>query len=170
MGGPGSSGRDGGDNLRTAVTLLPTPDASMGPRGCASQAQLDRGYHAVTLNDLQRLMPTPSATPYGNNQNASAEAAVRPSLSYLTDWGSFEPAIRRWETLTRPAPAPTETGPKGGQRLAPRFVEWMMGLPEGHVTDPAIGLTRNNQLKALGNGVCPQQAEAAIRALLNNGR
>ena len=42
-----------------------------------------------------------------------------------------------------------------------------MGLPEGHVTDPAIGLTRNQQLKALGNGVVPQQAATATRSLLN---
>ncbi|MER5707102.1 hypothetical protein [Streptomyces sp. NPDC002122] len=40
-----------------------------------------------------------------------------------------------------------------------------MGLPVGHVTD-VPGLDRNAQLKALGNGVVPQQAEAAIRALL----
>ncbi|MFJ5675016.1 hypothetical protein [Streptomyces sp. NPDC093097] len=40
----------------------------------------------------------------------------------------------------------------------------MMGLPAGHVT--AIpGLSRSAQLKALGNGVVPQQAEAAIRHL-----
>ena len=37
-----------------------------------------------------------------------------------------------------------------------------MGLPAGHVTD--VGLTRNEQLKALGNGVVPQQAAAATRA------
>ena len=52
--------------------------------------------------------------------------------------------------------------------LSPRFVEWMMGLPDGWVTDPAIwrdvpGNHRNLQLRALGNGVCPQQAAAAIR-------
>ncbi len=41
----------------------------------------------------------------------------------------------------------------------------MMGLPAGHVTDPAIGLTRNQQLKALGNGVVPQQAAHALRLL-----
>ena len=41
-----------------------------------------------------------------------------------------------------------------------------MGLPVGHVTDPAIGLTRNQQLKALGNGVVPQQAAAALEHLL----
>lgn len=57
-------------------------------------------------------------------------------------------------------------GLSGSQRLSPRFVEWMMGLPDGHVTDPAIGLTRQEQLKALGNGVVPQQAELALRRLL----
>lgn len=40
-----------------------------------------------------------------------------------------------------------------------------MGLPDGWVTD-VPGLTRNEQLKALGNGVVPQQAEFAIRGLL----
>jgi DNA (cytosine-5)-methyltransferase 1 len=40
----------------------------------------------------------------------------------------------------------------------------MMGLPEGHVTD--VGLTRAQQLKALGNGVVPQQAALAIDYLL----
>lgn len=42
----------------------------------------------------------------------------------------------------------------------------MMGLPAGHVTDPAIGLSRSAQLKALGNGVVPQQAAAAVTWLL----
>lgn len=39
-----------------------------------------------------------------------------------------------------------------------------MGLPEGHVTSEGIGLTRNQQLKALGNGVVPAQSAAATRA------
>jgi DNA (cytosine-5)-methyltransferase 1 len=41
----------------------------------------------------------------------------------------------------------------------------MMGLEPGHVTG-VPGLTRNLRLKLLGNGVVPQQAEYAIRALL----
>ena len=41
-----------------------------------------------------------------------------------------------------------------------------MGLPNGHVTDPAIGISRNDQLKALGNGVVPQQAALALDVLL----
>lgn len=40
-----------------------------------------------------------------------------------------------------------------------------MGLPEGHVT-AVPGLTRNQQLKALGNGVVPAQGAAALAALL----
>ena len=39
-----------------------------------------------------------------------------------------------------------------------------MGLPAGHVTDTP-GLPRSAQLKALGNGVVPQQAAAAIQLL-----
>lgn len=39
-----------------------------------------------------------------------------------------------------------------------------MGLPPGWVTD--VGLSRTAQLKALGNGVAPQQAVHAIAGLL----
>jgi DNA (cytosine-5)-methyltransferase 1 len=83
-------------------------------------------------------------------------------------WGNYEPAIRRWEHMSRrTAPTPTlPNGRGGGHRLSARFVEWMMGLEPGWVTDPAIGLTRNQQLKALGNGVVPQQATLAMRTLL----
>ena len=41
-----------------------------------------------------------------------------------------------------------------------------MGLPDGWVTDPAIGISRNDQIKACGNGVVPQQAYAAIIHML----
>ncbi|MFZ0048687.1 MAG: hypothetical protein WAL16_22795 [Streptosporangiaceae bacterium] len=41
----------------------------------------------------------------------------------------------------------------------------MQGLPEGWVTD-VPGLSRNAQLKALGNGVVPAQAAMALRLLL----
>jgi len=41
----------------------------------------------------------------------------------------------------------------------------MLGLPEGWVTDTP-GLSRSAQLRILGNGVVPQQAEMALRILL----
>lgn len=40
-----------------------------------------------------------------------------------------------------------------------------MGLPAGHVT-AVPGLTRNEKLKLIGNGVVPQQAFVAINEAL----
>lgn len=40
-----------------------------------------------------------------------------------------------------------------------------MGLPDGWVT-AVPGLTRNQQLMLLGNGVVPTQAVAALRLLM----
>lgn len=77
------------------------------------------------------------------------------------DWGDYGPAIRRWEhILGRPAPWPTDAL----GRLSPVFTEWHMGYPDGWVTCTP-GLTRNAMLRALGNGVVPQQMEAGIRLL-----
>jgi hypothetical protein len=85
------------------------------------------------------------------------------------NWGKFAPAIERWESLTRPAPAPTKPdGKDGNHRLSAEFTEWMMGLPEGWVTAEDIGIKRKDQLKACGNGVVPQQAELALRLLLQD--
>ena len=82
-------------------------------------------------------------------------------------WGDYEPAIRHWEkVLGRAAPAPTEVGTRGQPRLSAELVEWMMGLPEGWVTAPDLGMPRRAQLQALGNGVVPQQAATAVRRLL----
>lgn len=74
-------------------------------------------------------------------------------------FGSYAEAVARWErTLGRTAPDPTNDG-----RLAPAFVEWMMGYPAAWVTDT---LTRRTQsLHALGNAVVPQCAAAAFTAL-----
>lgn len=74
-------------------------------------------------------------------------------------WGAYAEAINRWESLTRRAPEPSEIDDKGQRRLSPVFVEWMMGLPRGWVTD--VDIPRTAMLKALGNGVVPQQAYVA---------
>ena len=81
-------------------------------------------------------------------------------------WGKFEAAIRRWEkVIDRKAPDPTKPdGKEGTHRLSSKFTEWMMGLPEGWITD--IGLDRKEELRACGNGVVPQQAALALRLLL----
>ena len=48
-------------------------------------------------------------------------------------------------------------------RLNTKFVEYIMGLPSGWVSD--LDLSRSQQLKILGNGVVPQQAYHALELL-----
>lgn len=48
-------------------------------------------------------------------------------------------------------------------KLNTKFVEYMMGLPEGWVTD--LNISRSQQFKILGNGVVPQQAYYALQLL-----
>lgn len=116
------------------------------------------------------LMPTPSVADVEGGRKhrsgARSDELLLNGLAHAQAFGQYAPAIARWEAvLGRPAPAPTEpTGKGGAHRLSPRFVEWVMGLPDGWVTD--TDTTRNEQLKALGNGVVPQQAAAAMRHLL----
>jgi len=52
-------------------------------------------------------------------------------------------------------------------RVNPIFIEWMMGLPEGHVT--GLDLSYSAKLRILGNGVVPQQAALAINLLTERG-
>lgn len=69
--------------------------------------------------------------------------------------------------IGRTAPAPTRQDGKGQRhRLSPLFTEWLMGLPEGWIT--GLGLKRNEEVMLAGNGVVPQQAELALRILLED--
>lgn len=162
--GHGASDTRGGS--RDGVTLLPTPRTSdtNGP-----------GVHGTGGQDQRTvvdLLPTPRAYEGGGNGPAEAQrnSPGLQAVDYHTGrWGDYSPAIARWESvIDRPAPTPTEPNTKGKPRLNAAFVEWLMGLPAGHVTDPAIGLTRNQQLKALGNGVVPQQGAAALEWLMSD--
>jgi DNA (cytosine-5)-methyltransferase 1 len=74
-------------------------------------------------------------------------------------WGEYQTAITRWECITgRMAPEPIIHG-----KLSAAFVEWMMGLVSGHVTD--IASSRPKALACLGNGVVPQQGALALELL-----
>lgn len=115
---------------------------------------------------MERLRPARLPVP---DQDASTSLPIGAGPGDA--WGGFGKyldAITRWESVTgRTAPPATEnTRRDGGPQLSVRFTEWLMGLPDGWVTDPAIGISRNEQLKALGNGVVPAQCAEAIRYLL----
>lgn len=97
----------------------------------------------------------------GRSESARLEGGPDAALRGAPGWGRYGPAIERWEAVIgRSAPWPVDDL----GRLNPPLVEWLMGLPAGWVTD-VPGLSRTAQLKALGNGVVPQQAMAALRHL-----
>ena len=150
------------------MQLLPTPKASDSTSG-DSEAEWRRRSPAMSA--VSHYFPTPTASDAtgGGTDPANREGHIVRIIDAVLDadlWGKYAPAIARWEKVVGPAPAPTEPNRNGRPRLAAAFAEWMMGLPPGHVTDPAIGISRAEQLKAVGNGVCPQQCYAAVRILL----
>jgi DNA (cytosine-5)-methyltransferase 1 len=135
--------------LPSAARLQGRPDAAIGDHSTASQQH--GGRRRVANND--HLPETGSARAQGPHPDV--------------DWGSYAPAVRRWEHLLgRPAPYPTQRGRHGRPVLAPAFVEHLMGLPAGWITD--LPLPRTAQLRALGNGVVPQQAAHAVALLLTD--
>lgn len=155
---------DGGLDLRTAVSLLPTPTTTQ--RGTDANLDTREGARANLHNEVAKLLPTPmvgSTSPAAHGQISGQYRAQMDEA--FQNWAEYTAAIHRWERLTRPAPPPTEIGPKGGSRLSSAFSEWMMGLPAGWVTD-VPGVTRNEALKLCGNGVVPQQAAAAVQTIL----
>lgn len=171
----------GGSDLRTEVALLPTPNTmdSLPVRyGEQREKALLHGGRTkrVSTGNLREevvhsLLPNPTTQDAKNTGGTSQfDRNTKPlNTQVLVDveWGKFEFAINRWRhVLGRPAPAPTNPDGKNGQsRLASRFVEWLMGLLAGWVT--GVGLTRTEELKALGNGVVPQQAALAVKHLLS---
>jgi DNA (cytosine-5)-methyltransferase 1 len=158
---------------------LPTPTVSdQYTDNLKSSQQTEGSLHSVTLAQIvhrKDLLMTPVASegikaPSQQNSETKAKTGQVWLSNQAKDmevtWGKFEPAIRLWEKVTgRKAPAATKPDGKGeNHRLSSEFAEWMMGLESGWITD--CGLTRNEELKAAGNGVVPQQAELALRILL----
>ena len=108
---------------------------------------------------LGHSLPTTNTNSEGlegfGRQHELREASEKKPFS----WGCYDSAIRRWERfLGRPAPLPVVDN-----RLSAVFVEWMMGLEEGHVTD--IAPSRAKAQAGRGNGVVPQQAKRALELL-----
>ena len=158
-------------DLRTTVTLLLTPNAQDGNGGGRYSSE----GHQTTLPGEVRLLPTPKAhdgefgTPRttGRPIEKSTHQGTITSLEKTSHWGKYAPAIARWEQIVGPAPAPTEPNKNGNPRLSAAFSEWLMGWPAGWVTNPDIGISRNDQLRITGNGVVSLQCEYALRYLLS---
>lgn len=89
------------------------------------------------------------------------------------DFGPYQTAIRKWELIMdRAAPPPlvplerksrNHSVPRK-EHLNPEFASWLMGLPEGWITD-VPGLTYHDKLRLSGNAVVPQQCALALEIL-----
>lgn len=174
------------------VKRLPTPRANDGMKGENTPSDKRRATPSITAVDVYfdkevKNLPTPTVALAKGTDTQVEHDRKSPQMSAVSlhfpeetesfkegkedsnnrdvEWGEYEPAVRRWEGVLRKAPSPVQPNQNGNPRITTDFVEWMMGLPEGHVTGvPKVA--RSNQLKILGNGVVPQQAEAALRILL----
>ncbi|MET7303593.1 DNA cytosine methyltransferase [Embleya sp. NPDC005575] len=169
-GGPGvSAKRAGGMNLRTAVLTLPdpadcpmfpTPKASDGPNGGPNQRDGAGRYYLP--GHVVNVLPDPEGVPQPLAGGFSPEA-----WWHAVDGTDYTPTIRRWETITgHTAPPPTLPSPRGGRRLSPWFVEWMMGALPGLIC-AVPGIPRAQQLKIGGNGAVTLQAYMAYAALMD---
>jgi hypothetical protein len=165
------------------MELMPTPN-TMEHREIKTPEQIAElkakspgGYRNLRESVINELMPTPAARDHKDGAqdhlrdgvvqtDTVARAIFNSGEVSEISWGKFEPAIHRWEkVINRSAPVPTKPdGKEGSHRLSSKFTEWMMGVPDGWITD--AGLSRVDELKACGNGVVPQQAELALRILL----
>jgi len=126
----------------------------------------------ATIAGLQRRSAPRQWPSAASRPGAAAETLWQlPATAYRSaddfDFAEYQPVIDRWtDTIGRPATYPVLTGPQGAPVNSPRFVEWMMGLPAGWVTD-VPGLSVQEMLQLLGNGVVPQQAAYAISQLFS---
>jgi DNA (cytosine-5)-methyltransferase 1 len=149
--------------LGAALSLLPSP------RGRDRQTRPGHGVNmqgGVGLPAALNMLPTPrhsDAKNGGPNQGIASGDIALSSAVQPGRWGKYAGAVARHEmVLGRLAPEPTEIGPRGGRRLAAAFSEWLMMLPQGHLTSV---LDRNPALARAGNGVVPLQAATAFKLL-----
>lgn len=159
--------------------LLPTPAARDYRSGLSNL--MNRNARPLNEVAVMHLLPTPTAADgmggrvrrggYRNAELLLMDIARRAEEAMASGdsgpWREFGPAVRHWERVFGwRAPAPTVPGARAARVLNPELPEWMMGLLPGHVT-AVPGLTRTDQIKLIGNGVCPQQGATALRALLS---
>lgn len=123
----------------------------------SKQGQVTTYSHPRTYSQLRRgyreLRAEGNRLRAGQDEGQAGQVA-RGSTAY-------DLAIEHWEGLTRKAPDSLTDG-----FVDTRFIEWLMGLPEGWVT--GMGFTRIQESKLLGNGVVPAQAYAAYSLILDN--
>jgi hypothetical protein len=151
----------GSASSSSPTALFRTPLASDSARGGESleQVRARRGTIALSHQIIDLALHGPS----GYRKSRESETLWWP-IGGCSTLGTLRPRRPTMGAHHRtPRPSPNNDG--AGPRPAPDFVEWLMGLPHGWVTDPNLGLTHAQHLAALGNGVLPAQAAHALAIL-----
>ena len=150
-----------GGELPDEFGVLPTP------RAAASRTSRSTMLASGSSPSLEQAVEIAAGEmPRELRSWEEAPASWQPSSAPALRWGRYEDCVRRWERVFGMlAPEPTEPCRSERPRLSARFVEWLMGLPSGWVSD-VPGVSYSAQIRALGNGVCPPQALVALMHLL----
>lgn len=166
-GGKHAPGKQGGQSLRSAVELWPTASARdyKDTPGMQTEATNPDGSHRKRTDQLARAV-------YWRTPSASDGEGGAFDMQHARE-NNMKPKFK----LPCPGPWPARPGESQHEweqprtidrKLNPSWVAQLMGLPHDWVN--VLGLTREMKLRALGNGVVPQQAEHAIRTLLKARR
>ena len=125
---------------------------------CEESRRTDREISATSgrLQSRQNVGETGSKYGCSCQVNCDTHDQYKPYNGQMSELGRRFTTRREMSLQTIP---PTLVDGK----LNAKFVEYMMGLPQGWVTD--LDLSRSQQLKMLGNGVVPQQAYHALELL-----
>lgn len=103
--------------------------------------------------------------PVGERSPVRQEPAGGREVPPGVDWREFRPYVARWaEVVGRPAPKPWVVTSRSSVFPSAVFAEWVMGLPHGHVS-AVPGLSMDDQMRLIGNGVVPRQLASLVRAL-----
>lgn len=149
----------GAAHKRERVFLLGELNStSRGQMSCASNENVNTA----------KLLPTPTVhdsrdfrirvEPHRPNDVGSTLSRA------LTHYEDFECAVEHWGKVSGNAVPTYYELMDNGTRLNVRFSEWLMGWPEGYITD--VDIPRYAQFALIGNGVVPQQASWALKNLL----
>lgn len=154
--------------LSNALAELPTPRVSD-----MNGAWLGRPSGGQDLRTTVALLPTTISSQRDYTPEQGVERMARKTGHNLGElatgdyFGKYGAAVaRQTEAFGVAPPPPTEIGPKGNPRLNAAFAEWMMGLEPGWITE-VPGMKRSEAIELAGNGVVPQQAEHALRMMLD---
>ena len=138
----------GAPHRRERLFILAHPNSTRCQGTKPSRIQAEKSQHCGNNTDEHSNTDSQRCTLVGNQRRTQRNQGQSQSIA-----SQLVQAI-----YTQEVPPTLDKG-----KLNVKFVEYMMGLPDGWVTN--VDLPRAQMLKILGNGVVPQQAYRALELM-----